>query len=1082
MMAQLHISLLGTPQIQLNHAPIELERRKALALFAYLLVTKQAYQREALASLFFPDVDMSRALAYLRNTLWTINKGLGDNWLETERDTVRVVPQDGLWVDIWAFEAYETNTDLNGWQSAVALYRDEFMRGFSLPDSDAFDEWQFFQSQSLRGRLNGVLEKLTRGYIAQNRYEEAIPYARRWVVMDNLSESAHRNLMRLYDWTGQRTAALKQYQMCADLLKNELGIAPDEKTRKLYQAIQSRQTTKQTVEVMALTLTTTPDPFSKTVQDNLPVPSTPFVSRERDLTEITRLLTDPSCRLLTLIGQGGIGKTRLSIQSGEHARQHFEDGVYFVSLVSITSPESLIGAIAESLRFGCITNDLKSELFDYLRLKRVLLILDNFEHLLDYAELLAEILANLLCGKMLITSRERLNLREEWIYEMDGLTFPLGEATLAEMPSFGAVALFTQSAKQIQPDFALTEENIPHIARISQLVEGLPLGIELAAGWLQMLSPKEIAQEIQRSYDFLSASLRNLPPRHRSMKAVFESSWERLSSEEAHTLCRLAIFSGGFDRHAANQVANAPLPILLALANKSLIRRTFDGRYDIHELLRQFAEAKLATDAPAYHQAKARHSLYYADWLQSVDIEIKGAHQIETLNAIERDFGNIRMAWSWVCEQKQTDTLHRLLDGLMIYFIMRSRDDEARQLCDEALHYIASDDPATQLLQCKLEALWAVANRGKKPIELIAERFYRLSDYFRATPDHPHLVSTFFLMHSLSLHPGTNSDIRSENVDRAEYWAKRAETTADKAGDTFGKIVALRGLGWVAHERIDYVESKRIFQQTLMLSQQNQDTWNEGESIKTLAEVAYTLGEYPLAEELTYQGLLISEKVGDRGGVAFAMSALGSTLFRQGKYEESEIITQKSIELWRDLGNMGMIGWQKHLLGELDRVRGNYTQAVYHLGDASEYHLRTQSRLGNAWCYCASAWLHFLTGELSGAEQSLNHAQMIFERNNHIWGYVTVDNHRAEIACSRGDLVTAQMLIDRAIENAEKCKSIMFQTRNWVTLGRILADGGDKRGALVWLEKAIAHHATWADVRERAINLRTDYLVALARG
>jgi predicted ATPase len=786
--------------------------------------------------------------------------------------------------------------------------------------------------------------------------------------------------------------------------------------------------------------------------------------------------------MLTLIGQGGIGKTRLSIQIGELSRENFEDGVYFVSLAPVTSAESLIGAIAESLRFGCIENDLKAELFDYLRLKQILLILDNFEHLLDHAELLTEILALSVTTKILVTSRERLNLREEWIYELDGLTFPFAEVPLDELPTYGAVALFMQAAKQIQPDFTLTAENAPHITRISQLVEGLPLGIELAAGWLQMLSPQEIAQEIQRSYDFLSASLRNLPPRHRSMKAVFESSWERLSSEEAHTLCRLAIFRGGFDRHAATQVANANLPILLALVNKSLIRRHVDGRYDIHELLRQFAEEKLAIDAHAYHQTKTHHSEYYATWLEAIDIQIKGAHQIETLNAIERDFSNIRASWSWVCEQKQADILHRLLNGIVIYFIMRSRDDEAYQLCGEALRHVSSDAPETKLLRSKLEVLWAMGNRGKQPKEVIAEKFHQLSAYFRSIPDQPHLVSTFFLMYSLSLYPGANLDMPAENIEPAQYWAKRAETIADRAGDTFGKIVALRGLGWVAHERIDYAESKRIFQQTLALSQHNQDTWNEGESVKTLAEVAYTLGEYPLAEELTYQGLLISEKVGDRGGIASALSALSSTFFRQGKYEESEIITQKSIALWRDLGNVGMVGWQLHLLGELDRIRGNYSEAVYHFADARELHLRTQSRLGNGWCSCASAWLEFLHGNLDSAMQFLNQAQLIFERNSHIWGYVTVDNHRAEIACSQGDFETARRLIDCAIENAEKCQSIMFQTRNWVTLARILGESGDKRGALIWLEKAIAHHATWADVRERAIQLRTDYLVVLARG
>jgi predicted ATPase/DNA-binding SARP family transcriptional activator len=1073
-MAQLHISLLGTPQIQLNNAPIEFERRKALALFAYLVITRQVHNREALASLFFPDGEQSRALAYLRNTLWTINKQLGDGWLEIERDTVRAVIHNGLWVDVLAFEGYEAQTDVQAWQSAVALYRDDFMRGFSLPDSDAFDEWQFFQSQSLRQRLGAVLEKLVRGYIAQNRYEEAIPYARRWVLMDNLNESAHRNLMRLYDWTGQRTAALRQFQDCANLLREELGIAPDEKTKSLYQALHSRQLTKQTVEVMALALTTTADPFPKPTQDNLPTPSTPFISRERDLTEVTRLLNDPSCRLLTLIGQGGTGKTRLSLQTGESLRGEFEDGVYFVSLAPVTSAESLIGAIADSLRFSCVKSDLRAEIFDYLRSKKTLLILDNFEHLLDHAELISELLTTSPCTKIVTTSRERLNLREEWIYEVGGLTYPHSDLSVKEMESYEAIQLFYQSAKQIQPDFALSEENIRHIAHICQLVEGLPLGIELAAGWLQMLSPKEIAHEIQRSYDFLSASLRNLPPRHRSMKAMFESSWERLSASEAYTLCRLAVFRGGFDRPSASHVANAELPILLALVNKSLIRRTYDGRYDIHELLRQFAEEKLSADADAYQTTRTRHSHYYAERLEALDIDLKGARQIETLNTIERDMGNFRAAWSWACLQHALDLVSRLHTIIMLYFMMRSRGQEVRELCDEALYHLMGDAPETLLLRHKIEVVRAIVLRGKKqPFDIISH-VSELSHYFETLPNSPDLGLTFIFLNSLMMYP-------LHDLDMGEYWIKRAQAIFEGIGDTTGIIVCLRGWGWIVHERINYVESKRIFQQALVLSQQNNDTWNESECVKALAEVAYTLGDYTLAEELSYEGVILSEKVGDRNGVASGLSALANVQFRLGKYDESEIMSQQCIRLWHDLGNLGMVAWQTETLAELRRAQGHYDEAEKFFSEIEVLHIKTESQLGAAWVWVAWAWLKFLRDDFDGAEALLEKADNDFDTHNHTWGRVVVNNHRAEIACSKGNLAYARVLIDRAIDEAEACQSIMFQTRNWVTLGRILAEGGDKQAGLEWLKKAIAHHATWGDVRERALQLQTNYLVALAR-
>lgn len=1075
-MAQLHISLLGTPQLQLDNAPIELERRKALALFVYLLVNKIAYSREALATFFFPDVDLSRGLAYLRNTLWTINKTLGDTWLIVERDTVQIASQNGLWVDVWAFAHYELQVDnLQALQSAVALYRDDFLRGFSLPDSDQFDEWQFFQAQSFRQRLSDTLEKLTRGYITQNRYEEAIPYARRWVLMDNLNESAHRNLMRLYDWTGQRSAALRQYQTCADLLRDELGIAPDEKTRSLFHAIQSRQTVKQTVEVMALSLTKIQDPFSKPIQDNLPIPATPFISREGDIAEIQRLLQDDTCRLLTLIGQGGIGKTRLSIQMGEILRDDFADGVYFVSLTPATSTEGFWWAIAEALRFDCMDGNLRSDTLDYVRQKEILLILDNFEQLLDHAELVSEIYDASPCSKILITSRERLNLRQEWMYEVDGLAYPSPDTPLAELEKYGAVALFAQSAKQVQPDFALSQANALHIIHICQLVEGMPLGIELAASWLQMLSVEEIAQEIQKSYDFLSSSFRNLPPRHRSMRAVFESSWERLTAQEAHTLCRLAIFRGGFDRPAARAVADAELPILLALVNKSLIRRVQDGRYDMHELLRQFAEEKLTADSHAYHITRTRHSTYYAEYLESLNIALKGEYQVQTLNAIERDSGNIRLAWSWACRLGYIQTLNHLLNTLLLYFLIRSRINEVRELSEEALKYVPSDNPETQLFHRKMQVLSALIHFDRNPYNITPEWLKSLMDYFRELPNSPDLGAIFVLLQSLSHYP-------MGDTIRGEYWIKRAQAIFDATGDTFGKIMALRGLGWVVHERIQYTESKRIFQQAYDLSRLHHDTWNEGENIRSLAEVAYTLGEYPLAEQMTYEGIILSEKVGDRGGLANGMSFLATILYRLGKYDDCEMVNQRCIAMLRDLGNINGLAWQYLITAKLHRVRGQFDQSEAMFAQTLDEHTKANNRRGMAWTLVGWAWNKFLLDKWDDSETLIGRASDCFENDAHRqWGMVMVDNIRAELACSRGDFITARKLIDTAIDEAEKCQSIMFQMRNWITLARILADSGDKHMALTWLEKAIAHHATWADVRNRALELRNQWLVALAR-
>jgi predicted ATPase len=380
---------------------------------------------------------------------------------------------------------------------------------------------------------------------------------------------------------------------------------------------------------------------------HLPAEPTSFVGREKELAELLRLLTNPNCRLLTLVGPGGIGKTRLAIQAARAFQQETAQAVYFVPLQSVSSGEGLISAVVDALKFplsGQAAPQL--QLLHYLRDKTLLLILDNFEQFLGAggALFLPDLLEAAPSVKLLVTSREVLNLQEEWLYPVQALPYPGDVDQTDDITDYSAIQLFVERAQRVRRDFSLVEEQTS-VSRICRLVEGMPLAIELAASWTKTMPCALIAAEIERSLNFLTSKLRNLPEQHRSMRAVFDHSWALLSPEEQRVFKRLSIFRGGFRREAAEQVAGASLLNLSALVDKSLLRWDPDGRYQIHELLRQYAEEHLHDALEELADIHYLHCAYYANFLESRWAGILAGKQREVRAEITADLDNIRAAW-----------------------------------------------------------------------------------------------------------------------------------------------------------------------------------------------------------------------------------------------------------------------------------------------------------------------------------------------------------------------------------------------------------------------------------------------------
>lgn len=418
------------------------------------------------------------------------------------------------------------------------------------------------------------------------------------------------------------------------------------------------------------------------VRHNLPKPTTAFVGREREIAEVCRLLQGRETRLLTILAQGGMGKTRLALEVAECQLDNYHHGVYFVSLAPLHDSEQVIPAIAEALSIG-FQNDgrsPKAQILEFLSTKQMLLVMDNYEHVMEAANLTSEILVAAPQVKIMVSSRQKLNQSGEYVFALQGMDFPISETNyIAE--DYAAVKLFLQAARRVLPDMELLPEEYAIIARICKLVEGLPLGIVLAASWVSMLSLEEIAAEIVKSIDFLENELRDLPERHHSIRAVMDYSWNLLNEAEQDAFMKLALFRGGFSRDAAEAVAGANLRILMALLNKSLLRRDAStGRYEMHSLLRQYAEAALKRKG-LYETVAQAHRDYYLQFLSNLwkDSSLVSPDAIEKIAA---DDDNIHRALYLATEAGQAEGLETTLGVMSQYYDVRGQHQEGVRLLE----------------------------------------------------------------------------------------------------------------------------------------------------------------------------------------------------------------------------------------------------------------------------------------------------------------------------------------------------------------------------------------------------------------
>jgi predicted ATPase len=601
-----------------------------------------------------------------------------------------------------------------------------------------------------------------------------------------------------------------------------------------------------------------------------------------------RIFNEPPCRLLTLTGMGGIGKTRLGIEFALRQRDKFPDGVHFVPLASVNLAESIVPAIAEALGLSFSGPlDLKAQLFDFLEreMKRpALLALDNLEHLLaqssEAAELVAELLQRFADLKILCTSRERLNLHGEWTYELHGLAVPPSEFA-DQLEEYGAAELFLQRAHQIHAEFELTEADKTALARICHLVEGIPLALELAAAWVGVLSCREIAQEIERNIDFLTTSMRDVPERHRSLRATFDHSWRLLSNAERDTLSRLSIFHGGFDRLAAEKVAGASLPLLASLVSKSLVRRTEDGRYDLHEVVRQYALSHLEEDESCCHQTCNLHCEHYLNFAAAYESKLKSASQQTAMREMTAELDNLRAAWAWGIECKKFESLGRAVRAFGWYYEVSGmiRDGiEHLEALVRALNDSPRDAPMNKTLGTSL------VQQGLL--------YFRSGQFARAQELYDQSIATLRAVDAPAL-------------------------LAD----------ALIFSGTLKHLNGDYLEARTLIEEGLTYARAMKDDWFTAYGVYNLGHVDSLMGEHQKGYEQMLEGLALWRKLGDPHSISLGLNFLVDTQVALKRYDEAKASMRESIALCEQTKNRWGMGTAYRYLGLAMLADGQYDEA-----------------------------------------------------------------------------------------------------------------------------------------------------------
>ncbi|MCB0199783.1 MAG: AAA family ATPase [Anaerolineae bacterium] len=871
MMGSRYLHLLGTVEVRSDGSEVPRFRsQRTVALLGYLVAEQRPVARGRLAAMLWPNEPLPTGKSNLRRELHNLTQILPGCW-EIDRVQVRYVPSAHARVDLSDLRHF---VEAGRWQEATDLIRGEFLEGVHLEDTIDFEDWLLGERERWRQVTEDVLERVISANERIGAYQEALHYARRLLQLMPWKEETHRRVMRLLALTGQRSAALKQFDTCQRVLRKELEVEVATETQTLYQRIKIQAN-------LAL--------------HNLPVETTPFIGRASEVPFLESWLKDDKIRLITVTGPGGQGKTRLALAVAERfldsARLQpdapFQNGIYLVNLAPLTDSRQIIIAMAAALGLFIQSSNGRSphrQLLDHLEKKRMLVLLDNYEHLLPGTDFVMELLGSAPGIKILATSRQRLGAKTEHLLPLGSLSYAaVGRTTDEDGLEYEAAMLFQASAQRVLPNFSIIGSERDQVNRICQTVQGLPLALELAAARVDSMSLKDIAAELERSLSLLKSEAPDIPQRHRSMEAVFASSWQALSVSQQAVLASLSVFQGGFTLDAATHVANATSATLSLLVRHSLLRFSHsDNRYYMHELLRKFASDRLTENPEFAKTTRHRHLAYYCQLAIQGESNLHGGDQIGWTHRLLDETNNIRTAVEWGIDHDLV-TAARLASSLYFYWFDSGLSKEGQRLY-KGLLTRKSQLPANLRAWVQIGYSSVIWMEGKlDEIEALSNEAIPLFD---ETGDHAGLELAYFNLAYLDYLRG---DLTS------------ALHTVDIAID-HGRLVS-------------------------------PDTWYHSHGLMGKASFLHFFGHYEAVKQIAAEDLPRCQARGDRSLASYHWARLAEIAFVEGNFVEAKSLGRQILAFAQDAKDRRLEGFQYLNLGRIALTEGDIHAALGYLED-----------------------------------------------------------------------------------------------------------------------------------------------------
>lgn len=887
-MAQLELYCFGSPRIRRDGNEERIGRRKVVALLAYLAVTGKNQSRESLTSLLFPDAEPHRARNDFRQVLSHAKGFVGEGVIFANRETVGI-SENSLWVDVCVFRRLvssanrerESEGEREDLEQAARLYQGDFLSGFYLKGSLAFDDWQRSEQDRLSLEYVDVLTVLATAMGKHGLYDKALEYAQRLVKHDPLSEDSHCLLVDLYHRSGNRRAALKQYEQCRSTLKAELGIVPSESMEALRRRI------------------TASDNASPSSTNSLPRQLTTFVGRERELVELDDLLSGSP--FITIAGAAGCGKTRLAIEIARKTILRTDIPVWFVDLTQVSEGHHIVAAVASAI--GIQEQSyvlLDDQIVESLRVRKAIIILDNCEHIIeDCADLVSLLLDQCRGIKIIATSREPLRATGEAVWVVRPLSFPGDVRERSnedkDLLEFEAVRLFADRARASAPHAKIGNDNVQVVADICRCLEGIPLAIELAASRLQSMTLNQLHRGIRDSVLGATGSNRSDVSRHQTLRSAIDWSYALLSGKERALFRRISVFRGGWTLDAAAEVGSCQngcsvnikrdevFALMTQLVEKSLVildERRGKARYRFLEMVRQFAGTKLA-ESDEESSARKAHTSWYMAFADRAEPELYGHNQMLWFDGVETELENLRAIMNRAAGHREYEVCLHVAGSLWWFWYVQHHYVEAKSLLETVLS-ATKDIKSIDRVKC--------------------------------------LVSYGFVLYIF------------QDFERLRAYSQEALDLAEQLGDKtwIGWSLLIKGVGLFKAEPAEsqlscYRQSRAIFGEI-------GDTWGTVNSLRLLADrIPLSREGIERRRELFSEALRLCKTVGDRANLAWLYYGLSSVPMSQNCYHEAGKLLQKSLSFANQVKNRLGIMQNYETLGVMCGEMGNFRESISHL-------------------------------------------------------------------------------------------------------------------------------------------------------